>query len=165
MLDYFIVSARILAPGCLFHVRYQFGLASGKLTKLEWRNQLFLCAMDSSSQSVNVCQRHSLFGLVTCLIHHRTHHKINPAWWLTYPSEKYESQLGLLFPIYGNIYKTCSKPPTRTHGPWPLAPVSPASVGTRSCPDQRCHSRPKSTCSPGPTASVTCHPCVPGSCQ
>jgi hypothetical protein len=22
-------------------------------------------------------------------------------WWLTYPSEKYESQLGLLFPIYG----------------------------------------------------------------
>ena len=24
-------------------------------------------------------------------------------WWLTYPSEKYESQLGGLFPIYGNI--------------------------------------------------------------
>ena len=23
--------------------------------------------------------------------------------WLTYPSEKYESQLGLLFPIYGKI--------------------------------------------------------------
>jgi hypothetical protein len=22
-------------------------------------------------------------------------------WWLTYPSEKYESPLGLLFPIYG----------------------------------------------------------------
>ena len=35
-------------------------------------------------------------------------------WWLTRPSEKYESQcqLGLLFPIYGQI-KTCSKPPTR----------------------------------------------------
>jgi len=33
-------------------------------------------------------------------------------WWYTYPSEKYESQLGLLFPIYGKI-KTCSKPPTR----------------------------------------------------
>jgi hypothetical protein len=31
------------------------------------------------------------------------------AWWYTYPSEKYESQLGLLFPIYG---KRCSKPPT-----------------------------------------------------
>ena len=29
-------------------------------------------------------------------------------WWLTYPSEKYESQLGLLFPIYGKY----SKPPT-----------------------------------------------------
>ena len=26
-------------------------------------------------------------------------------WWLTYPSEKYDSQLGLLFPIYGK--KTC----------------------------------------------------------
>jgi hypothetical protein len=24
-------------------------------------------------------------------------------WWLTYPSEKCESQLGLLFPIYGKI--------------------------------------------------------------
>jgi hypothetical protein len=24
-------------------------------------------------------------------------------WWYNYPSEKYESQLGLLFPIYGNI--------------------------------------------------------------
>ena len=31
-------------------------------------------------------------------------------WWYTYPSEKYESQLGWLFPIYG---KKCSKPPTR----------------------------------------------------
>ena len=34
--------------------------------------------------------------------------KINPAWnitgwWYTYPSEKYESQLGWLFPIYGKI--------------------------------------------------------------
>ena len=26
-------------------------------------------------------------------------------WWYTYPSEKYESQLGLLFPIYGKILK------------------------------------------------------------
>jgi len=24
-------------------------------------------------------------------------------WWYTYPSEKYESQLGSLFPVYGNI--------------------------------------------------------------
>ena len=33
------------------------------------------------------------------------------AWWYTYPSEKYESQLGWLFP---NIWKNekCSKPPT-----------------------------------------------------
>ena len=26
-----------------------------------------------------------------------------PGWWYTYPSEKYESQMGLLFPIYGKI--------------------------------------------------------------
>jgi len=24
-------------------------------------------------------------------------------WWYTYPSEKYDSQLGWLFPIYGKI--------------------------------------------------------------
>ena len=35
-------------------------------------------------------------------------------WWLTYP-EKYESQLGLFFPISG---KTCSKPPTRGGYMW-----------------------------------------------
>jgi hypothetical protein len=29
-------------------------------------------------------------------------------WWLSHPSEKYKSQLGLLFPKYGK----CSKPPT-----------------------------------------------------
>ena len=34
-----------------------------------------------------------------------------PGWWYTYPSEKYESQLGCLFPIYGKM-KKCSKPPT-----------------------------------------------------
>jgi len=29
------------------------------------------------------------------------------------PSEKYESQLGVLLPIYGKSKKSCSKPPTR----------------------------------------------------
>ena len=29
--------------------------------------------------------------------------KLDPGWWLTYPSEKYESQLGVLFLIYGKI--------------------------------------------------------------
>jgi hypothetical protein len=24
-------------------------------------------------------------------------------WWMSYPSEKYESQMGLVFPIYGKI--------------------------------------------------------------
>ena len=32
-----------------------------------------------------------------------------PGWWYTYHSEKYESRLGLLVPIYG---KKCSKPPS-----------------------------------------------------
>jgi len=31
--------------------------------------------------------------------------KVIAGWWCTYPSEKYESQMGLLFPIYiYNIY-------------------------------------------------------------
>ena len=32
-------------------------------------------------------------------------------WWYTYPSEKYESQLGLLFPIYGksNMFQTTNQ--------------------------------------------------------
>ena len=30
-------------------------------------------------------------------------HDISSGWWYTYPSEKYESQLGWLFPIYGKI--------------------------------------------------------------
>ena len=29
--------------------------------------------------------------------------RIKPGWWLGHPSEKYESQLGWLFPIYGKI--------------------------------------------------------------
>jgi hypothetical protein len=34
--------------------------------------------------------------------HCSDHHKL-PGWWLSHPSEKYESQLGSLFPIYGKI--------------------------------------------------------------
>ena len=30
-------------------------------------------------------------------------------WWLTYPSEKYESQMGLLFPIYGKMFQTTNQ--------------------------------------------------------
>ena len=37
--------------------------------------------------------------------------------WYTYPSEKYESQLGSLFPIYG---KKCSKPPISYYWIQPL---------------------------------------------
>ena len=38
-------------------------------------------------------------------------------WWLTYPSEKYESQLGLSFLIYVKN-KKCSKPPTGYDNIW-----------------------------------------------
>ena len=36
---------------------------------------------------------------------------IHSGWWYTYPSEKYESQLGLLFPIYGKIKKVPNHQP------------------------------------------------------
>jgi hypothetical protein len=36
-------------------------------------------------------------------------------WWLTYPSEKYESQLGLLFPIYGKIKNAPNHQPVYIH--------------------------------------------------
>jgi hypothetical protein len=47
------------------------------------------------------------------LIHFGNLGEIKSGWWLTYPSEKYESQLGVLFPAYGKIIHSCSKPPTR----------------------------------------------------
>jgi hypothetical protein len=33
-----------------------------------------------------------------------------PGWWYTYPSEKYESQLGLFFPIYQGTIQVPLKP-------------------------------------------------------
>ena len=38
--------------------------------------------------------------------------KIYAGWWCTYPSEKYESQLGWLFPIYGKIKVMFQSPPS-----------------------------------------------------
>ena len=38
--------------------------------------------------------------------------QIPSGWWLSHPSEKYESQLGWLFPINIWKHKKCSKPPT-----------------------------------------------------
>ena len=34
---------------------------------------------------------------------HVYYQKSLTGWWYTYPSEKYESHMGLLFPIYGKI--------------------------------------------------------------
>jgi hypothetical protein len=47
------------------------------------------------------------------------------------PSEKYESQLGLFFPIYGKITTSCSKPPTRSpfFGWWYMYKPSPVDMG------------------------------------
>ena len=37
--------------------------------------------------------------------------EIISGWWYTYPSEKYESQLGWLFPIYGKIKNVSNHQP------------------------------------------------------
>jgi len=73
-------------------------------------------------------------------------------WWYTYPSEKYESQLGLLFPIYGKI-KSCSKPPNSivSEGCWKslkenmltgnqncLLQMFPSSLGIDSSDENMC---------------------------
>jgi hypothetical protein len=34
-------------------------------------------------------------------------------WWLTYPTEKYESQMGVIFPIYGKIKNVCNHQPVK----------------------------------------------------
>ena len=39
-------------------------------------------------------------------------------WWLTYPSEKYESQMGVLFPIYGTIKNVPNHQPVITGKSW-----------------------------------------------
>ena len=44
--------------------------------------------------------------------------KSNVGWWYTYPSEKYESQLGWLFPIYGKIKAMFQSPPIRFDWYW-----------------------------------------------
>ena len=49
---------------------------------------------------------------------------IMAGWWYAYPSEKYESQLGWLFPICGKI-KKCSKPPIR----WFITIFPTAAIG------------------------------------
>jgi hypothetical protein len=39
-------------------------------------------------------------------------------WWLTYPSEKYDSQLGVFFPIYGptKMFQTTNQINDDKHG-------------------------------------------------
>ena len=48
---------------------------------------------------------HVLIGKSSVAANHRTQwaYIYVSGWWYTYPSEKYESQLGYLFPIYGKI--------------------------------------------------------------
>ena len=58
----------------------------------------------------------SLFGL--SIISTMLPNVYDPGWWYTYPSEKSESQLGLLFPTEWKVIKFHgSKPPTsNSHG-------------------------------------------------
>ena len=52
-------------------------------------------------------------------------------WWHTYPSAKYESQLGRLFPIYGEKMFQTNQPYIwlDTYDTWPLLVEPPASIG------------------------------------
>ena len=56
--------------------------------------------------AIYICrkQRHTHIYIYIC----------HTGWWYTYPSEKYESQLGVLFPIYGKI-KNPNHQPAHTH--------------------------------------------------
>ena len=50
-------------------------------------------------------------GFLTNQLPKGNYRKPSGWWWLTYPSEKYESQLGLLFPIYGKkMFQTTNQP-------------------------------------------------------
>ena len=56
-----------------------------------------------------------------------------PGWWYTYPSEKYESQLGLLFPLYGKIkfmFQTTNQVGSITVSPTHSIPI----VSPPTCP-------------------------------
>ena len=77
-------------------------------------------------------------------------------WWLTYPSEKDESQFGWLFPTEWKN-KKCSKPPTR------VCPVCPIRNATKCDEDEGPWSLV--TLSSGhlwPYHPVTCDPIIPG---
>ena len=56
-----------------------------------------------------------------CQIFKQSHPK-KTGWWLSQPSEKYESQLGWLFPIYGKIKNVPNHQPEEncTHNTWNL---------------------------------------------
>ena len=55
-------------------------------------------------------------GLDILVIYLEHFRKIVSGWWYTYPSEKYESHLGWLFPIYGTIWKNKSHVPNHQPG-------------------------------------------------
>ena len=46
--------------------------------------------------------------IFSCLNQYSNH--IPTGWWYTYPSEKYESQWGWFFPIYGKMFQTTNQP-------------------------------------------------------
>ena len=93
----------------------KYGLPSGKLTVCygkspcySWVNPLFLRPF--SIAILTLPEGHNMdiwFSMISiqldcnCWLIPFQIWKMSSGWWYTYPSEKHESQLGVLFPIYG----------------------------------------------------------------
>ena len=62
-----------------------------------------MCFIPPMSEEAHDCvaKNKHLFIKSMCFTFSLEHTSRYSGWWLTYPSEKYESQLGLVFPIYG----------------------------------------------------------------
>ena len=79
----------------------------------------------SEAQAVQAPESSLKVGIWSRTTHGKWKNHIFSGWWLRKnPSEKYESQLGWLFPINGKN-KTCSKPPTSSDQKktWPNSEV------------------------------------------
>ena len=84
------------------------GICNGDKIEIRWKHDEYAnwfhcfvyepgpkCCLEMSGPALSL--------LVGSSIPNILHTQYLPGWWYTYPSEKYESQLGWLFPIYGKL--------------------------------------------------------------
>ena len=85
------------ARKCRLYPRFQFSLKP-----IQWTYQSLVVEWYEPSSWKNF---HFHVLRPACNLVHLSRHCTQniTGWWLTYPSEKYESQLGWIFPIYGKI--------------------------------------------------------------